>query len=82
MNIGSWVAIAGAVFIAIYFGNKAAKQNKTIEQVTEDEKAQIPLRRFAEASEFANAAAFLASPAGGYITGINLPVDGGRTLCL
>ncbi len=62
--------------------NKAEKQNKSIEQVTQDEKAQIPLRRFARAEEFANAVAFLASPAGGYITGINLPVDGGRTLCL
>ena len=27
MNIGSWVAIAVAVFVAIYFGNKVAKQN-------------------------------------------------------
>lgn len=28
MNIGSWVAIAVAIFIAIYAGNKAAKQKK------------------------------------------------------
>jgi len=27
MNIGVWVAIAVAVFIAIYYGNKAANQN-------------------------------------------------------
>ena len=28
MNIGSWVAIAVAVFIALYFGNKLANKNK------------------------------------------------------
>ena len=39
----------------------------------------VPLRRIAEAEEVAAAIAFLASPAASYITGINLPVDGGRT---
>jgi len=33
----------------------------------------------AEASEVANAIAFLATPAAGYINGVNIPVDGGRT---
>ncbi len=61
---------------------KAKKQNISIEQATINEKAQIPMRRFAAPEEFAAAAAFLASPAAGYITGINLPVDGGRTSCL
>ncbi len=28
MNIGMWIAIAVAVFIALYFGNKAANKNK------------------------------------------------------
>jgi len=43
---------------------------------------EIPLGRFAEASEIASAVAFLASPAAAYINGINLPVDGGRTSSL
>jgi len=74
-------ATATARLDAIIEG-KAKKQNISLEQATENEKAIIPMRRFAQPSEFAAAVAFLASPSAGYITGINLPVDGGRTGCL
>lgn len=37
----------------------------------------IPLRRYGEPAEFGAAAAFLLSPAAGYVTGTMLPVDGG-----
>jgi 3-oxoacyl-[acyl-carrier protein] reductase len=40
--------------------------------------ASVPLGRFADASEIGGVIAFLASPAAGYINGINVPVDGGR----
>ena len=62
--------------------NKVAKSGKTRDEVVVDEKAVIPLGRFAQPEELAYAVAFLPSPAGAYITGINLPVDGGRTTCL
>jgi 3-oxoacyl-[acyl-carrier protein] reductase len=42
----------------------------------------VPAGRFAEASEIAAAVAFLCSPEAGYVNGINLPVDGGRTRSL
>lgn len=42
----------------------------------------IPLRRYGDPAEFGRAAAFLLSPAAGYVTGVMLPVDGGQTRSL
>jgi len=61
---------------------KSQRSGKTIAELKEEMISEIPMARFADASETANAIAFLASPAAAYITGINLPVDGGRTLSL
>jgi 3-oxoacyl-[acyl-carrier protein] reductase len=47
------------------------------EQEFENQTLGIPLRRMGTTEEFANAAAFLLSPAANYITGVMLPVDGG-----
>lgn len=60
---------------------KAASNNsgKSIDDVTEDWKAKVPLKRFARPDEVASAISFLCSTNADYISGINLPVDGGRT---
>ena len=39
-------------------------------------------RPFRQPDEIANVIAFLATPAAAYVNGINVPVDGGRTLSL
>lgn len=59
--------------------NKASKTGKSKEEVTAEMTSEIPLARFAKPEELANAIGFLASPSAAYISGINVPVDGGRT---
>jgi 3-oxoacyl-[acyl-carrier protein] reductase len=62
--------------------NKAEKTGTNKKELEHEMLEEIPMKRFADPSETAAAIAFLASPAAAYITGINLPVDGGRTACL
>ncbi len=40
---------------------------------------QVPMGRFASPEEVASVAAFLATPAASYLTGVSLAVDGGKT---
>lgn len=63
-------------------GSKASRSGNTAGETAQAMRASVPLGRFGHASETAAAIAFLSSPAAAYISGINLPVDGGRTGCL
>lgn len=58
---------------------KAAKKGITVEAAAQAMMEEVPLKRFAAPEELAYAVAFLAGPSASYISGINLPVDGGRT---
>lgn len=61
---------------------KATATGTPQEEIEAKMRSEIPLGRFAEASELGEVIAFLASPAAGYITGVNIPVDGGRLHCV
>ncbi len=57
----------------------AKKANTEPEVMAKRMMEDVPMKRFADASEVAAVAAFLASPAASYINGVSIPVDGGRT---
>ena len=59
--------------------SRAEKAGITYEAAKKEMISEVPLGRISEPHEVAAAVAFLASPAAGYINGINVPVDGGRT---
>jgi 3-oxoacyl-[acyl-carrier protein] reductase len=61
---------------------KAAKQGLNEAAVAAAMEQAVPMKRFGQPEEIAQAVAFLVSPAAAYITGINVPVDGGRTKSL
>jgi len=62
--------------------NKAKKLNLEESEIEKQMADQVPLKRIAEPIEVANAVVFLASDKARYISGANLPVDGGRTKSL
>lgn len=60
-------------------GEAAARMGKSPVDIEAQWLAAVPMGRFADAAEIAEAIAFFASGAAGYITGQSLAVDGGRT---
>ncbi|MGK2862765.1 MAG: SDR family oxidoreductase [Chitinophagaceae bacterium] len=57
----------------------AKKGNVLAEVITDNMTGEVPMKRFAEPSEIASVAVFLATPAASYVNGVSIPVDGGRT---
>ncbi len=72
----------GTERLAQIIGNKAKATSRQEQEVAGEMMHEIPMRRFAQPEEIAYAITFLSGPAGAYINGINLPVDGGRTASL
>ena len=56
----------------------AERRKVSVTDIEREWKAVTPMGRFGEASEIAAAAVFLVSPSASFITGVALPVDGGR----
>ena len=68
---------------ADYIIEKRVKDTgKSEEDIMAELVKEIPVGRIGQPEEFGAAVAFLCSPAAAYINGINLPVDGGRLVCL
>jgi 3-oxoacyl-[acyl-carrier protein] reductase len=65
--------------LASLIDTNAKMANTEAEKVEQSMKNEIPMKRFGEPSEIAAVAAFLASPAGSYVSGVSIPVDGGKT---
>jgi 3-oxoacyl-[acyl-carrier protein] reductase len=58
-------------------GQRAVKEGKPLEEITQKSVSTIPMKRYGTPSEYADAATFLASQQASYITGTSLRVDGG-----
>ena len=62
-----------------YFYTPLTKETLDSDFFQQNAKSMNPLERYGNEGELDSAAVFLASPASTYVTGVNLPVDGGYT---
>lgn len=64
--------------LAALFDGRARRGGSTVAEVEADAIRTVPMGRIGQPEEIAAAVVFLAGPSASYITGVNLPVDGGR----
>ncbi len=62
-----------------YFYTDLTRDTLNSDFFQQNAKTMIPEERYGNEGELDTAASFLASPASSYVTGVNLPVDGGYT---
>ena len=62
-----------------YFYTDLTRDTLNSDFFQQNAKTMIPEERYGETGELDSAAIFLASPCSSYVTGVNLPVDGGYT---
>ena len=62
-----------------YFYTDLTRDTLNSDFFQQNARTMIPEERYGEEGELDTAALFLASPASSYVTGVNLPVDGGYT---
>lgn len=68
--------------IEAIFKSESEWSGKPEEEIRTEREQQIPMKRIGKPEEVGSAVLFLASDMASYVTGINLPVDGGCTPCL
>ncbi len=61
---------------------KSETSNTTPAEIEAQLRSEIPIGRIADPAEIGAVIAFLASPAAGYVSGVSIPVDGGRLHCV
>lgn len=64
-----------------FFPTKMTAHMREDDQVAPDLLAHIPMRRLGRPEDIAGAVIFLCSRAGGYVTGTQIPIDGGLIGC-
>jgi NAD(P)-dependent dehydrogenase (short-subunit alcohol dehydrogenase family) len=78
VELGPHNVLVNAIAPGLFLTNIAGGRLKHDAALRAELEAQIPLRRAAEPDEIKGLALLLASPAGGYINGAVIPIDGGR----
>ncbi|MEO0526852.1 MAG: SDR family oxidoreductase, partial [Bacteroidota bacterium] len=84
-DVGAYGITVNNILTGYFDTERIAQLNKTkaeqlgipIDEVRADMEARVPLKRIGDPKEYGYLATFLASEQAAYITGTNIPIDGG-----